>query len=48
MNKKSSADKPAAFESISQWYAETDVVIVGGGGAGIRRHRSGRAPQATV
>ena len=35
MNKKTSADKPAAFESISQWYAVTDVVIVGGGGAGI-------------
>jgi len=34
MNRKSLADKPKSLASVQQWYAETDVLIVGGGGAG--------------
>lgn len=35
MSVKSSADKPKFSADVKQWYAETDVLIIGGGGAGI-------------
>ena len=34
MTKKSLADRPKPLADVQHWYAETDVLIIGGGGAG--------------
>lgn len=35
MTEKSLADKPKPLASVTQWYAATDVLVVGAGGAGV-------------
>lgn len=35
MTRRSSPDKPLSRSAVNAWFAETDVLIVGGGGAGI-------------
>lgn len=48
MTEKSRADCPKTLASVDRWYAETDVLIVGAGGAGVSASIEARDAGAEV